>query len=91
MEVAFTSEKELYDRIMPALRTKKEEMKRNGYAYIKEADIWNYLKEIKWIKSKGLSLAEMVSDVLNTEDAYIDNYLRHKLNLNTRSVYFNED
>ena len=91
MEVAFTSEKELYDRIMPALRTKKEEMKRNGYSYIKEADIWNYLKEIKWIKSKGLSLAEMVSDVLNTEDAYIDNYLRHKLNLNTRSVYFNEE
>lgn len=91
MDVTFSSEQELYDRIKPALCAKKEEMRRHGYTYIKEADIWNYLKEVKWIKSRGLSLAEMVGDVLNTDDAYIDNYLRHKLNLNTRSVYFNED
>lgn len=90
MDITFSSVEELYERIKPALRTKKEEMRRNGYSYIKEEDVWNYLKEVKWVKSKGLSLAEMVSDVLNTEDAYIDRYLREKLNLNTRSVYFNE-
>lgn len=90
MDITFNSVEELYERIEPALRTKKEEMRRNGYSYIKEEDVWNYLKEVKWVKSKGLSLSEMVSDVLNTEDAYIDRYLREKLNLNTRSVYFNE-
>lgn len=90
MDITFDSVEELYERIKPALRTKKEEMCRHGYSYIKEEDVWNYLKEVKWVKSKGLSLAEMVSDVLNTEDAYIDRYLREKLNLNTRSVYFNE-
>ena len=90
MDITFNSTKELYDRIMPALRTKREEMRRHGYSYIKEEDVWNYLKEVKWVKANNLSLAEMVSDVLNTEDAYIDSYLRKKLNLNTRSVYFNE-
>ncbi len=90
MDITFNSTKELYDRIMPALRTKREEMRRHGYSYIKEEDVWNYLKEVKWVKANNLSLAEMVSDVLNTEDAYIDSYLREKLNLNTRSVYFNE-
>lgn len=90
VDVTFTSEHELYDRIIPALRTKKEEMRRNGYSYIKEEDIWNYLKEVKWKQSKGLELCEMVSDVLNTEEVYVDRYLREKLNLNTRSVYFNE-
>ena len=90
MDITFNSTKELYDRIMPALRTKREEMRRHGYSYIKDEDVWNYLKEVKWVKANNLSLAEMVSDVLNTEDAYIDSYLREKLNLNTRSVYFNE-
>ena len=90
MDITFNSTKELYDRIMPALCTKREEMRRHGYSYIKEEDVWNYLKEVKWVKANNLSLAEMVSDVLNTEDAYIDSYLREKLNLNTRSVYFNE-
>ena len=76
MDITFNSTKELYDRIMPALRTKREEMRRHGYSYIKEEDVWNYLKEVKWVKANNLSLAEMVSDVLNTEDAYIDSYLR---------------
>ena len=87
----YKSQKDLYMNLVPALNVKVKLLKRNNYKNITREDIWNYLKEIRWIKSKGLSLAEMVSDVLNTEDAYIDNYLRHKLNLNTRSVYFNED
>lgn len=52
MEVEFNSLEELYQRIKPALTTKKEEMRRSGYVYIKEEDIWNYLKEVKWLNSK---------------------------------------
>ena len=37
-DITFTSLEELYTRLKPALRTKKEEMKRNGYVYIKEQD-----------------------------------------------------
>ena len=49
MDITFDTLEDLYKRVKPALKTKKEEMKRLGYIYIKEEDIWNYLKEIKWI------------------------------------------
>ena len=87
----FKTLEELYQRIRPALSTKKEEMKRNGYIYIKEEDIWNYLKEVKWLNSKDLSLYQMTCDILNTNDLVIDEYLRGKLNLKNRKVYFKED
>lgn len=82
---------ELYKRVRPALITKKEEMRRNGFIYIKEEDIWNYLKEIKWKKSVDLSLYQMTSDILDTNDYVIDEYLRGKLNLKNRRVYFKEE
>lgn len=86
----FNSLEELYNRLKPALETKKMEMKRNGYSYIKIEDIWNYLKEIKWKNSSNLSLHEMVSDVLNTDEMLIDSYLKQKLNLKDRELYFKE-
>jgi hypothetical protein len=88
MDIEFKSLEELYQRIKPALITKKIEMHRMGFNYIKEEDIWNYLKEIKWKNSRGLSLHEMVSDILNTDDIVIDSYLKKKLNLKDRTVYF---
>ena len=90
MDVEFQSLEELYKRIRPALNTKKMEMHRAGYIYIKEEDIWNYLKEIKWLHSKDLSLYQMVSDVLNSEDFKIDAYLKEKLNMRNRKLYFEE-
>ena len=89
MDVAFESLEELYKRIKPALITKKNEMKRDGYIYIKEEDIWNYLKEIKWKNARDLSLSEMIIDILNTDNIIIDSYLKEKLNLRNRNVYFN--
>ena len=86
----FESLKELYSRIKPALTTQKFEMKRNGYVYIKEEDIWNYLKEVKWVKAKDLSIYQMTCDILDTDDIIIDEYLRKKLNMKNRKVYFEE-
>lgn len=77
--IEFQSIKELYDRLLPALKTKKTEMLRLGIDYIQEEDIWNYLKEIKWKKASNLSLYEMVNDVLNTDNSLIENYLKNKL------------
>ena len=88
--ITFNSLEELYTRIKPALFTKKEEMRRNGYIYIKEEDIWNYLKEVKWLSARNLSLYEMTCDILNTDDSIIDSYLRNKLNLKNRKVYFED-
>lgn len=90
MDLEFNSIEELYERLRPALITKCSEMKRDGYKYIKEEDIWNYLKEVKWKKAIDLGLHEMVRDVLNTENNIIDNYLKEKLNLGNRKIYFED-
>ena len=90
MDIEFTSLEQLYNRLKPALTAKTSEMRKLGYSYIKEEDIWNYLKEVKWINSKNLLLFEMVQDVLNAENSIIDDYLKKKLNLNDRKIYFNE-
>jgi hypothetical protein len=88
MDITFNSLEELYNHIKPALLAKKKELYRNGYQYIKEEDIWNYLKEIKWKKSVDLSLYEMVSDIFNADNTTIDTYLRSKLNQSDRKLYF---
>lgn len=90
MNTEFTTVEQLYKRLTPALKTKKHEMQSLGYNYIKEEDIWNYLKEVKWINSKNLLLFEMVRDVLNADNGNIDNYVRQKLNSRERKIYFNE-
>lgn len=90
MNTEITTLEQLYERLKPALRTKKNEMKSLGYMYIKEEDVWNYLKEVKWINSKNLLLFEMVRDVLNVDNEKIDNYVRQKLNSRERRIYFNE-
>lgn len=90
MDIVFNSLEELYERIRPALTTKRREMKKNGYEYIKEEDIWNFLKEVKWKGAKSLELHEMVSDILNCDNDLIDNYLRSKLNMRNRRVYFDD-
>lgn len=91
MDINFSSLQELYERIKPALYTKQMEMKRAGYDYIRYEDIWNYLKECKWKYANNLSLADMVNDVLNSDNSYIDDYLKSKLNLQDRTLYFQEN
>lgn len=91
MEVVFESLRELYKRVTPALETKRVEMKRAGYPYIKCEDIWNYLKEIKWKNAKNLELSEMVSDILNSDPIYIDEHLKRNLKFQERYAYFDED
>lgn len=91
MDITFQSLAELYERIKPALKTKQREMKREGYTYIKEEDIWNYLKEVKWKNSKNLTLFDMVDDVLNTDSMVIDSHLKRELRTLKRRRNLEED
>lgn len=90
MDMNFTNLQELYNRLKPALLTKKEEMRRVGIDYIKEEDIWNYFKETKWVKATDLSLYQMVSDVLNTDNILIEDYLKQKIRREVRIPNFDE-
>ena len=78
MDYEFHSQKELYDRVLPALRAKVEEFRRLGYSDVKVYDIWNYLIFEKWKKETGLMLSDIVSDIMNADCKMVDNYLREK-------------
>lgn len=80
MEKKINSQNELYRRVLPALRTKKHELIRNGIKLVKEIDIWNYNKDNKWKNVTGLTLASMVDDILNTEDKKYEDYVLEKIN-----------
>ena len=54
MENEIKSLNELYNRIKPALYSKKIELYKLGLTYIKEEDIWNYLSKNDWANSKDL-------------------------------------
>lgn len=81
MENKINSQTELYKRLMPALRTKKHELIAAGIKIVTEKDIWNYNKENKWRNGKGLTIASMVDDVLNTDNNIYQDYVIKKLNI----------
>lgn len=90
MDLEFKSLKELYERIKPALRSKKSELKKFGYMHIKEADIWNYLTQTKWRTSKELSLSEMVNDIFNSDPDSINNFVLKKVSEEKREPRFDD-
>lgn len=79
-EIVFESQEQLYKRIMPALRSKKKMIHKEGYKSIMEADIWDYMRLNKWSKSIGLELCDMVDDILNTPNIKIMEYY-HKIHM----------
>lgn len=79
MDTEFRDEKDLYNRLMPALKSKENEFKRNGINYVHVEDIWNYLKITKWSKCRDLLLYQVVDDILNIELYKIDDYVKYLL------------
>ena len=76
MEATFQSEQELYEHVMPALHAKRMDLKRHQLPYIKEEDIWNYLKEKEWVQKKNLELYHIVSDIMNCDEVKLDDYFK---------------
>lgn len=90
-EIKFNSLTDLYSRLLPALRCRSNEIKRLGYSYIHEEDIWNFLKETKWINDTNLSLADMVSNIMEANELNIDNYIKKRIENERRNIIKNED
>ena len=91
MDYEFSSKEELFQRVKPALKAKVNEFKRLGYKYVQEVDVWNYLIENKWCKSRNLMLSDIVNDILHTENEKIDNYLKGKISSIKRTQYFDSE
>ena len=67
MDYEFNSKEELYERVLPALKTKVKEFKRLGSSNITCLDVWNYLIESSWKSGKNLMLSDIVNDILHIE------------------------
>lgn len=81
-----TNIQKLYEFLSPALNVKLRLLRNRNYFYIKKEDIWSYLKETKWPYSKGLTIADMVNDIIHCDNQEIDLYLKEKISKLDRSI-----
>ena len=70
----YKSQLELYQGLIPALNVKVKYLKKSTKLNITKEDIWNYLKETKWRNSVDLTLADMVQDILHTDNGELISY-----------------
>ena len=73
-DIVFSSQEELYKRVLPALRSKKKLLSKDGFKSIELSEIWDYMRNVKWSSSFGLELCDMVDDILNVSNVDISEY-----------------
>lgn len=77
----YNSQKELYMNLVPALNVKLKLLRRNNYKDITREDIWNYLRDNKWRYGVDLTLADMVQDIIHTDNLEISKFVESKNSL----------
>ena len=87
----FSSIEELYRKLLPALNTKVNELKRNKIEYIKEQDIWNYLRINYWGKKSNLTLGELVNDILTTPNYELEEFMHRNIKQEKRDLIKDND
>ena len=91
-DIKFNSVDELYNRLKPALYSKKLELYRENLSFIKEEDIWNYLVNYVWKKKHNLSINDLACDILYLNSSEIKNYVLEEVTKGERKIEsFNED
>ena len=58
---------------------KSNEFSKLGYTLVTDVDIWNYLIQVKWIKSKNLYLCDVVHDIFNADNTGIIEYAKDRI------------
>ena len=66
MDIEFKSQEELYKRVKPALKSKRLEFERYGIN-VTDEELWMYLSENVFKKSRNLTLADIVSEIMHLE------------------------
>lgn len=80
----FNTAEELYNRVLPALRSKANEFKRDHISYVSEKDIWNYLSRTVWNTKQDLEFYELIDSILNLTVADMEDYLVGKMKKNDK-------
>jgi len=78
LDLKFESQEELYERVLPALKSKRKLLLLDGFKSVKKSDIWEYLRETKWSNINGLELCDLVDDILNADNSMIYEYCTNK-------------
>lgn len=72
----FESINDLYKRVLPALRAKVSELKRENIINVDTLDIWNYCIENIWKNKSNIRIYDLVSDILNVDGLKIEIYAK---------------
>lgn len=78
-KLEFRTKEELYNRVLPALYSKIKEVRKLGFKYITEKDIWNYLVESEWKKRVNLELFDLINDILYVDNYKLNDYVNEKM------------
>ena len=81
----YNSQKELFKSLIPAFNVKLRLVKKE-YDYITRTDIWNYLKINKWSKAIGLTIADMVDDIMMVDIENVDKFLKEYMKKQDRKL-----
>ena len=60
----YTNQKELYIALLPVFNVKKRLNSITKYPNTKNSEIWTYLVNHKWKGSVGLTISDMVNDII---------------------------
>ena len=71
----FTTQQELFKALTPVFKVKIRLISITEYDYISKNDIFRYLSTNKWLYDKGLTLAEVVNDIINVDISKVANYM----------------
>lgn len=74
----YKTQRELYLNLLPALNVKIKMLRKSDYKYITREDVWSYLRDNKWKYGIDLTLADMVQDIIHTDNLEINNYVNGK-------------
>ena len=58
----FTSQKQLYLKLLPVFNVKKRLLSITKHKNITNENIWLYLAQTKWKHSNNLTISEMIND-----------------------------
>ena len=76
-EEYFNNATELYLRVFPALKTKKDEINLQFKSHVKEIQIWQYMRDKRWNEVVDLTLGDIINDILNTNNEDIYYYIKN--------------
>ncbi len=75
----YQSKGQLFNDLKPAFQVKLTLLEHTDYNYIRDIDIWNYLKVSKWSRSVGLGISDMTDDIINVDITSVDKFLKDRL------------